>query len=85
MEFLVYIGVKNGCHDDAKINHIKYDVSLKKWYIKYDYDEFMKNENLKPPKSFRAYCIHILDNNIVDRKEYNNKIYNKLLERYEKI
>ena len=29
MEFLVYIGVKNGCHDDAKMKHIKYDVSLK--------------------------------------------------------
>ena len=84
MEFLVYIGVKNGCYDEAKMNHIKYDVSLKKWYIKYNYDDFMKNENLKVPKVFRAYGIHILDNNVVDRKEYNNKIYNKLLERYEK-
>ena len=45
MEFLLYIGVKNGCQDDAKMNHIKYDVSLKKWFLKYDYDEFMKNEN----------------------------------------
>jgi len=44
----------------------------------------MKDENLKPPKGYRAYGIQILDNNIVDRKEYNNKIYNKLLERYEK-
>jgi hypothetical protein len=44
----------------------------------------MKDENFKPPKSFRAYGIQILDSNIVDRKEYNNKIYNKLLERYEK-
>ena len=84
MEFLVYIGVKNGCQDDAKMNHIKYDESLKKWYIKYNYDDFMKNENLKVPKGFRAYGIQILDNNVVDRKEYNNKIYNKLLERYEK-
>jgi len=84
MEFLVYIGVKNGCQDDAKMNHIKYDVSLKKWYIKYNYDDFMKDENLKVPKGFRAYGIQILDNNVVDRKEYNNKIYNKLLERYEK-
>jgi hypothetical protein len=84
MEFLVYIGVKNGCQDDAKMNHIKYDVSLKKWYIKYNYDDFMKDENLKPPKGFRAYGIQLLDNNVVDRKEYSNKIYNKLLERYEK-
>ena len=84
MEFLLYIGVKNGSHDDAKMNHIKYDVSLKKWYIKYNYDDFMKDENLKSPKAFRAYGIQLLDNNIVDRKEYNNKIYNKLLERYEK-
>jgi hypothetical protein len=84
MEFLLYIGVKNGCQDDAKMNHIKYDVSLKKWYIKYDYDEFMKNENLKPPKGYRAYSILLLDDNIVNRKEYTNKIYNKLLERYEK-
>ena len=29
MEFLLYIGVKNGCQDDAKMNYIKYDVSLK--------------------------------------------------------
>ena len=85
MEFLLYIGVKNGCQDDAKMNHIKYDVSLKKWFLKYDYDEFMKNESLKPPKGYRAYGIHLLDNNIVDRKEYNNNIYNKLLERYEKL
>ena len=85
MEFLLYIGVKNGCQDDAKMNHIKYDVSLKKWFLKYDYDEFMKNENLKPPKVYRANGIHLLDNNIVDRKEYNNNIYNKLLERYEKL
>jgi len=85
MEFLVYIGVKNGCQDDAKMNHIKYDVSLKKWYIKYNYDDFMKNENLKVPKGFRAYGIQILDNNVVDRKEYNNKIYNKLLERYNRF
>ena len=84
MEFLLYIGVKNGCHDEAKMNYIKYDVSLKKWYIKYNYDDFMKDENLKVPKGFRAYGIQILDNNVVDRKEYNNKIYNKLLERYEK-
>ena len=84
MEFLVYIGVKNGFQDDAKMNHIKYDVSLKKWYIKYKYDDFMKDENLKVPKGFRAYGIHILDNNVVDITEYNNKIYNKLLERYEK-
>ena len=85
MEFLLYIGVKNGCQDDAKMNHIKYDVSLKKWYIKYNYDEFKKNENLKPPKGYRAYSILLLDDNIVDRKEYNNNIYNKLLERYEKL
>ena len=85
MEFLLYIGVKNGCQDDAKMNHIKYDVSLKKWFLKYDYDELMKNENFKPPKGYRAYGIHLLDNNIVDRKEYNNNIYNKLLERYEKL
>jgi hypothetical protein len=84
MDFLLYIGVKNGSQDDAKMNHIKYDVSLKKWYIKYNYDDFMKDDNLKLPKGFRAYGIQILDNNIVDRKEYNNKIYNKLLERYEK-
>ena len=73
MEFLVYIGVKNGCQDDAKMNHIKQDVSLKKCYIKYNYDDFMKDENLKPPKGYRAYGIQLLDNNIVDRKEYNNK------------
>ena len=30
MDILVYIGVKNGYHDDAKLKHIKYDVSLKK-------------------------------------------------------
>ena len=30
MEFSVYIGVKNGCQDDAKLKHIKYDISLKK-------------------------------------------------------
>ena len=29
MDFLLYIGVKNGSQDDAKMNHIKYDVSLK--------------------------------------------------------
>ena len=68
MEFLLYICVKNGPHDDAIMNHIKYDVSLKKWLLKYDYDEFMKYENLKPPKGYRAYGIHLLDNNIVDRK-----------------
>ena len=85
MEFLLYIGVKNGCQDDAKMNHIKYDVSLKKWFLKYDYDEFVKDEKMKPPTPYRAYGIHILDNNIVDRKEYNNNIYNKLLERYEKL
>ena len=85
MEFLLYIGVKNGCQDDAKMNHIKYDVSLKKWFLKYNYDEFMKNENLKPPKGYRAYGIHILDNNVPNRSEINNIIYNKLLERYEKI
>ena len=39
MEFLVYIGVKNKCHDDAKLKHIKYDVSLKKCYIKFDYND----------------------------------------------
>ena len=44
----------------------------------------MKNENSKVPNGYTAYGIHILDNNVVDRKEYNNKIYNKLLERYEK-
>ena len=84
MKFLLYIGVKNGCQDEAKMNHIKYDVSLKKWYIKYNFDDFMKDEKLKVPKGFRAYGIHISDNKVVDRKEYNNKIYNKLLERYEK-
>ena len=81
MEFLLCIVVKNGSHDDAKMNHIKYDVSLRKLYIKYNYDDFMKNENLKVPNGYRAYGIHILDNKIVDRKEYHNKIYNKLLER----
>ena len=55
MEFFLYFGVKNGCHDEAKMNHIKYDVSLKKWYIKYNYDDFMKDEKLKPPTPFRAY------------------------------
>ena len=85
MEFLVYIGVKNGCHDDAKLKHIKYDVSLKKWYIKFDYDDFMKNDYLKVPAPYRAYGIHILDNNVPNRSEINNIIYNKLLERYEKF
>ena len=85
MEFLLYIRVKNGCQDDAKMNHIKYDVSLKKWFLKYDYDDFMNNESLKPPKGYRAYSILLLDNNIVDRKEYTNKIYNKLLERYNRF
>ena len=66
------------------MNHIKYDVSIKKWYIKYNYDYYIEDENFKVPKVFRAYVIQILDNNVVYRKEYNNKIYNKLLERYEK-
>ena len=44
MEFLLYIGENNGCQDDANMNHIKYDVSLKKWFLKYDYDDFMNNE-----------------------------------------
>ena len=44
----------------------------------------MKNENLKMPNGYRAYGIHILDNNLVNRREYNNKIYNELLERSEK-
>ena len=52
MEFLVYIGVKNGCHDDAKMKHIINDVSLKKWYIKFDYDDFMKNDYLKVPAPY---------------------------------
>ena len=45
----------------------------------------MNNESLKPPKGYRAYSILLLDNNIVDRREYTNKIYNKLLERYNRF
>ena len=42
---------------------------LKKWFLKYDYDDFMNKESLKPPKGYRAYSILLLANNIVDRRE----------------
>ena len=81
MEFLVYIGVKNGCHDDAKMKHIKYDIGLKKWVIKYNYNKFMKDDTLKPPNGYKVYNIYI--SNLVNRKKYINNIYQKLLQRYE--
>ena len=34
-DFILYIDVKNECQDDAKMKHIKYDIGLKKWVIKY--------------------------------------------------
>ena len=84
MYFLLLIEVKNGCEDDAKMNHIKYDVSLKKWFIKYNYEDFMKNDWLKPPNGYRVYNILFLDNHLSHKREYTNHIYNKLFERYER-
>jgi len=37
------------------MKHIKYDIGLKKWVIKYNYNKFMKDETLKPPIGYKAY------------------------------
>ncbi len=80
-DFILFIDVKNECQDDAKMKHIKYDIGLKKWFIKYNYNKFMKDDTLKPPNGYKAY--HIFINNLVNRKEYTDNIYQKLLQRYE--
>ena len=41
----------------------------------------MKDETLKPPNGYKAYDIFI--SNLVNRKEYIDTIYQKLLQRYE--
>ena len=80
-DFILYIDVNNECQDDAKMKHIKYDIGLKKWVIKYNYNKFMKDETLKPPNGYKAYNIFI--SNLVNRKQYTDNIYQKLLQRYE--
>jgi hypothetical protein len=80
--FILYIDVKNECQDDAKMKNIKYDIGLKKWVIKYNYNKFMKDETLKPPNGYKAYNIFI--SNLVNNKtEYTDNIFQKLLQRYE--
>ena len=79
--FILYIDVKNECQDDAKMKHIKYDTGLKKWIIKYNYNKFMKDETLKPPNGYKAYNIYI--NKLVNKTEYTDNIYQKVLQRYE--
>ena len=80
-DFILFIEVNNDFQDDAKMKHIKYDIGLKKWVIKYNYNKFMKDETLKPPNGYKAYNIFI--SNLVNRKEYTDNIYQKLLQRYE--
>jgi hypothetical protein len=41
----------------------------------------MKDDTLKPPNGYKVYNIYI--SNLVNRKEYINNIYQKLLQRYE--
>jgi hypothetical protein len=81
LKFIVYIGVKNGKQDEAKGCGIKYNVELKKWFIEYDYNEFINNINMKPPNDFKSYSINLLDESIENKKDYINNIYNLLKER----
>ena len=49
-------------------------------YIKYNYNKFIKDETLKPPNGYKAYDIYI--NNLINKTEYTDNIYKKLLQRY---
>ena len=59
LDFKVFVGVKKENKELAKQQGIKYDVGLKKWYIVYNYDEFINNEELKT-NEFKPYSIEIL-------------------------
>ena len=80
--FILYVGVKNGMHNEAKQNKIRYDADLKKWFIEFDYNDFVNNKKLKPPITFKAYSINILDDNIKNKKAYTDNIFKLLKERY---
>ena len=66
MTFNVYVGVKKENHKEAKIKGFKYDVQNKKWFITFNYYEFLKNEELNI-NNFKSYNIELFSAHLNDR------------------
>lgn len=79
LNFKVFVGVKKENKELAKQQGIKFDVKLKKWYIIYNYDEFINNEQLKT-NEFKPYSIEILGN-VPNYKKYTYEISSILKQR----
>jgi hypothetical protein len=79
LSFKVYVGVKKESKELAKQQGIKYDAGLKKWYIVFNYDEFISNEALKT-NEFKPYSIELLGN-VPNYKKYTYEISNILKQR----
>jgi len=86
----VYCGVKFHEKDYFKLKGGKWDKNLKSWYMKFNLNEFLENENIhteqyKPYKIDFSECEEYNLKNNIEKFELTTKIFNIIKERNNKF